>query len=74
MRQRWLNTTGVSVFVEEEKSADAEKWHYRESVGYFAAEPGLLVTSSGGQSAWLVGESGTFAAQPPSNRVLLEKD
>lgn len=45
LRHDDLGTTGVTIFVEEEQSADEETGHTTENVGYLAIEPGSLLAS-----------------------------
>lgn len=42
LRNTVLNAAGVTVFTEEERSADNEVGHSDETIGYFAINPGLI--------------------------------
>ncbi|QAX32121.1 G8 domain-containing protein [Leisingera sp. NJS204] len=41
LRLRDFDSNGISIFAQEEKSADNETWHKREDVSWFAAETGV---------------------------------
>ena len=43
LRNTVLNAAGVSVFVEEERSANTEVAHGDETIGFFAIAPGLIM-------------------------------
>lgn len=46
LRNTVLNAAGVTVFTEEEQSADTEVSHGNETIGFFAIAPGLIMGAS----------------------------
>ena len=42
VRMKAISDTGVSLFIEEEKSRDSETWHTNETAGYVAMLEGLI--------------------------------
>ena len=65
VRYRALSSSGATVFLEEEQSADLERAHIEEVVGYLAITPGTIfardgrsgIVDSGGASLRLAGDS-----------------
>ena len=43
LRLRAGDSSGATVFVEEERSRDRERWHTTETVGWWALSPGVLL-------------------------------
>ena len=41
LRLQDFDSNGISIFTQEEKSADKETWHKPEDVSWFAAETGV---------------------------------
>ncbi|MCA9061887.1 MAG: hypothetical protein KDA96_02480 [Planctomycetaceae bacterium] len=66
VRQKWVTSTRVQLFLQEEQSRDAEVYHTWEQLGILALEPGVLTKPTAAGGATAPSFAAPYSSSPPA--------